>query len=243
MLRPPGRQAEGSGRRPRRRWRRRPARTTTPSPCTDAPQRVAGREASAPGLRWRTSAPASSVRMGGLTSQRGRSWAFSRTLAAEADLVPPAPATAQRRRVKAREARPVRVRSESMAGWWKRGVADGASGRRVPCRDADWRTSWRAESLNLRKRPISRALREKARPGFEPGGARFCSPIVPPHRDGEPPTRAKSGSFAGLSLSRGDWIRTSDRPAPSRVRYQTAPLPVADIQSLPAGGLKAGDGN
>ena len=27
---------------------------------------------------------------------------------------------------------------------------------------------------------------------------------------------------------RGDWIRTSDRPAPSRVRYQTAPLPVAE---------------
>src|SRR5437588_2039006 len=30
----------------------------------------------------------------------------------------------------------------------------------------------------------------------------------------------------GLLRYRGDWIRTSDRPAPSRVRYQTAPLPV-----------------
>src|SRR5436305_3193945 len=32
-------------------------------------------------------------------------------------------------------------------------------------------------------------------------------------------------------VSRGDWIRTSDRSAPSRVRYQTAPRP------------EAGDGN
>jgi hypothetical protein len=28
-----------------------------------------------------------------------------------------------------------------------------------------------------------------------------------------------------LPVSRGDWIRTSDRSAPSRVRYQTAPRP------------------
>ena len=29
--------------------------------------------------------------------------------------------------------------------------------------------------------------------------------------------------------NRGDWIRTSDRSAPSRVRYQTAPRPVTDL--------------
>src|SRR5436190_9814454 len=29
--------------------------------------------------------------------------------------------------------------------------------------------------------------------------------------------------------NRGDWIRTSDRSAPSRVRYQTAPRPVSAI--------------
>jgi hypothetical protein len=44
----------------------------------------------------------------------------------------------------------------------------------------------------------------------------------------------KTCHFAGTSSSRGDRIRTCDRPAPSRVRYQTAPLPVA---------LQAGDGN
>ena len=44
-------------------------------------------------------------------------------------------------------------------------------------------------------------------------------------------------------LNRGDWIRTSDRPAPSRVRYQTAPLPVATAWSLARGRLQAGDGN
>jgi hypothetical protein len=40
------------------------------------------------------------------------------------------------------------------------------------------------------------------------------------------------GSTTRFSRSRGDWIRTSDRPAPSRVRYQTAPLPVASDPSL-----------
>jgi hypothetical protein len=40
------------------------------------------------------------------------------------------------------------------------------------------------------------------------------------------------GSITCFSCSRGDWIRTSDRPAPSRVRYQTAPLPVASDPSL-----------
>src|SRR5437763_2316136 len=30
-----------------------------------------------------------------------------------------------------------------------------------------------------------------------------------------------------LRSNRGDWIRTSDRSAPSRVRYQTAPRPEA----------------
>jgi hypothetical protein len=36
-----------------------------------------------------------------------------------------------------------------------------------------------------------------------------------------------------IFLNRGDWIRTSDRPAPSRVRYQTAPLPVVGGDSTP----------
>jgi hypothetical protein len=35
-------------------------------------------------------------------------------------------------------------------------------------------------------------------------------------------------------VNRGDWIRTSDRPAPSRVRYQTAPLPARGHPILPA---------
>jgi hypothetical protein len=45
------------------------------------------------------------------------------------------------------------------------------------------------------------------------------------------PIRSESPQITELAhlqsvSSRGDWIRTSDRPAPSRVRYQTAPLPV-----------------
>src|SRR3954447_8122050 len=37
-------------------------------------------------------------------------------------------------------------------------------------------------------------------------------------------------------VNRGDWIRTSDLPAPSRMRYQTAPRPVT--RSLGAGAFE-----
>ena len=37
--------------------------------------------------------------------------------------------------------------------------------------------------------------------------------------------KAQNGLPKPVPLSRGDWIRTSDRSAPSRVRYQTAPRP------------------
>jgi uncharacterized cupin superfamily protein len=37
--------------------------------------------------------------------------------------------------------------------------------------------------------------------------------------------RTRRGSGPSPISSRGDWIRTSDRPAPSRVRYQAAPRP------------------
>ena len=50
------------------------------------------------------------------------------------------------------------------------------------------------------------------------------------------------GSNTCFSCSRGDWIRTSDRPAPSRVRYQTAPLPVASDPSLARDGSKRATG-
>ncbi len=46
--------------------------------------------------------------------------------------------------------------------------------------------------------------------------------------------RPKCTDLQPLRFDRGDRIRTCDRPAPSRVRYQTAPLPVAN---------QAGDGN
>ena len=40
--------------------------------------------------------------------------------------------------------------------------------------------------------------------------------------------RLQETGFRGqVPIYRGDWIRTSDRSAPSRVRYQTAPRPVA----------------
>ena len=53
--------------------------------------------------------------------------------------------------------------------------------------------------------------------------------------------------FKQVSRYRGDWIRTSDRSAPSRVRYQTALRPVA-LQDSPRGPAReldrrAGDGN
>src|SRR3954468_3448604 len=47
-------------------------------------------------------------------------------------------------------------------------------------------------------------------------------------------TESLEGSCATVTprprgRNRGDWIRTSDRSAPSRVRYQTAPRPVTGI--------------
>jgi hypothetical protein len=41
------------------------------------------------------------------------------------------------------------------------------------------------------------------------------------------PANPQNQPFPATSSNRGDRIRTCDRPAPSRVRYQTAPLPVA----------------
>src|SRR3954454_1412214 len=51
-----------------------------------------------------------------------------------------------------------------------------------------------------------------------------------------PNADAASGRIAPRAaetvVSRGDWIRTSDLPAPSRMRYQTAPRPVERVRGL-----------
>ena len=60
----------------------------------------------------------------------------------------------------------------------------------------------------------------------------FVPQLFPRRASAGPSSILRTFRLAGVSSNRGDWIRTSDRPAPSRVRYQTAPLPVASDPSL-----------
>jgi hypothetical protein len=83
------------------------------------------------------------------------------------------------------------------------------------------------------KNPIGAPRFEPVIPDLTANHVEICSPIVPQptrNRTAEP---SKTCRLTGLSYDRGDRIRTCDRPAPSRVRYQTAPLPVVLLRAYP----------
>src|SRR5947208_3270507 len=76
--------------------------------------------------------------------------------------------------------------------------------------------------------PIDDVRRDRSRRQQTTGEPRNRIQIEYDSRTSRPRHRPNSADLQVPFVNRGDWIRTSDRPAPSRVRYQTAPLPVED---------------
>ena len=71
--------------------------------------------------------------------------------------------------------------------------------------------------------------------GLHPDAAARCTAMRSPeslnHTSGAA-SPSRSTQVDGSATSRGDWIRTSDLPAPSRMRYQTAPRPVERVTRI-----------